>query len=574
MAQSAISESSLPEPLSRHRQIVLDLVKNGIEDDTLEGKTQWRIGRDDLVGQIKTIKIIAGMANLSRSSEGYFVIGADIANKTFQNVENLTEFDPAKIDDLLGKFLDPKPLVQVYEFDNSFGGRFVVIVISPSQRKPITVRKNSDKDGTSIREGEIWIKSGTITRLASRRQIEEMYEEKVEAEAETRARQRFTHFRDEFAIAPNYEQSPNRAPDMNLILSPRSTLRSFIADSLAKQDHRRLFMLLELLRDVLVLEWVTLHRTSKTEYVSIEGTESQGTLNDFSSNRFTPALIALTEFCLMCVKHQGEVTWLDPAIDILKEHFDFLSKLREEGLGRQLDAGGQHNWSTLAQVYASLRCIAVYAVSRARFKFLRPVHSVSVDTFDERGTFSGVPKLLIFFPLHAESKNDDFLGGRIEFVWKTWALPYFPEYFSAQKGFIEAALSHELLIELNSFLALGYADMSRPLNAIRVDNEFSWTYYPEFHRYRSAEIGDFFLKLPALLSGPEPDILPAQRLVPEIRTLKIARDKVLNRFAYTIKRDADHPRSRASWHTFDAVVSKAAISGQEEERKLEGVSGG
>ena len=187
------------------------------------------------------------------------MIGADTASRTFQNVSNLADFDPAKIDDLFRKFLHPQPAIQIHELDNGSNGRFILFVIAPSQKRPITISKSTNVDSTAIRVGEMWVKSGTITRLASRGEVDQMYEERMELEAETRARQRFSHFRDELDLATTSRRSDHPI-NKSLIFGPREALRTFLANALAEQKYAHISILIEMIRDILVTERASKHR--------------------------------------------------------------------------------------------------------------------------------------------------------------------------------------------------------------------------------------------------------------------------------------------------------------------------
>jgi hypothetical protein len=577
MAVSVVIEQSpASESVEKRRSSVLDSISNGIEDDYLECKREWILNRSDLTSQIKFIKIIAGMANLLRSREAYFVVGADIANKKFQDVANLTDFDPAKVDDLLRKFLNPQPAIQIHELDNGTGGRFVLFVIAPSQRRPITISKASNSDSTSIREGEVWIKSGTITRLATRSELDQMYEERMEAETETRARQRFSHFRDELDFPTATKQS-DRPINKSLIFGPREVLRTFLTNAFAEKKYSHISVLTEMMRDILLMEKAVRQRgASQNQWKSGEvQSQEDKELSLYLTNEIEPALVGLTEIGLMCIKHRAEIEILAEVLSVAQEYFDLISSLGQH----RSDVPPQsviHPWRSLAQVYATVRTIAVYAISRERFSYLGAAHNLSVHVYRENANPSERKKMLLFFPIELYTPQPELANGVIEFSWHSWISVRFSNYFYDHENFVRAALFHEVLLELNSFSGLGYSNMSLPMTKIVVKDSSSWVYYPEFKHYQVTAVGKAVLKVIKLIqtnSAFLPDVV-AEPILHNAQLIRSNFTQVTDRFIYSIQAGARLGSVPTHWH-FDnwfgsqTELTDSARRGYEEEKSLE-----
>ena len=110
---------------------------------------------------------------------------------------NADEFDAANLSSVLTKYLDPPPRFQVFNhLQTDAGESFVLFVLDANQPRPIVIKTEGQRqDGkTRLQVGEIWIKRGTALCLASRADIDLMYKERVEEEAEDRARKRFKHY--------------------------------------------------------------------------------------------------------------------------------------------------------------------------------------------------------------------------------------------------------------------------------------------------------------------------------------------------------------------------------------------
>ena len=203
MAEIKRKVENYAEIVEQRRLNVIELVKNGVESDEIECKREWSLKRDDRFSQLRFVKLVQAIANTSRTSEGYLVIGADNKTKAFYNVKNHGDFDAADVTSFLSSYLDPPPLIQIYNnLSDGDGNTFVLVVFPPGQNRPVTLKKEGsiESEKFQLRAGEVWIKAGTATSLANRRQLDEMYDERLDQSAETLARRRFAHLRDELRL--------------------------------------------------------------------------------------------------------------------------------------------------------------------------------------------------------------------------------------------------------------------------------------------------------------------------------------------------------------------------------------
>src|SRR5215510_5925710 len=206
------SPITLAERFDRYRAEIPKIVERGIEHPNCELKRAATIAKENLPDRLDFIKLIQGLANAHVAEERFIVIGADQRERKFYNVENRDEFDPAKLSQVIAKYLDPQPRLEVFNsIQTDSGESYVLIVVSADQPRPIVAitEGKSDKK-THFGQGSIWVKKDTSLQLATRADLDQMYEayikRRVDEEAETRARRRFDHFREEFgssfALAP------------------------------------------------------------------------------------------------------------------------------------------------------------------------------------------------------------------------------------------------------------------------------------------------------------------------------------------------------------------------------------
>lgn len=190
------------------------------------GASTVRIQAYGLDDRLDLIKLLQGVANSEVAGERYIVIGADPRERKFYPVSNAAEFDPARVNSVLTKYLDPLPAYEL--FNNLVSNNqspIVVFILAPTQPRPIVVKTEGKKPDGKIRLqiGEIWVKKGTALQLATRTDIDAMYRQRMEEEAEHRARKRFKHFTEVSGPPPVHLSSPTRMPVRELLLGLGAT---------------------------------------------------------------------------------------------------------------------------------------------------------------------------------------------------------------------------------------------------------------------------------------------------------------------------------------------------------------
>ena len=80
---------------------VEELVFGGVEHPSFELKRSVTLTRAALGDRFDFIKLVQGLANSKTDVDCLIVVGADEKNRCFCNVENLSEFNPARLSDML-----------------------------------------------------------------------------------------------------------------------------------------------------------------------------------------------------------------------------------------------------------------------------------------------------------------------------------------------------------------------------------------------------------------------------------------------------------------------------------------
>src|SRR5579864_1083779 len=106
------SRVALTERFDRYRVEVEQIVTRGIEHPNYELKRSATISRDNLADRLDFVKLIQGLANADVAEERFIIIGADQKKRKFYEVGNVGEFDPAKLAQVISKYLDPQPRIE------------------------------------------------------------------------------------------------------------------------------------------------------------------------------------------------------------------------------------------------------------------------------------------------------------------------------------------------------------------------------------------------------------------------------------------------------------------------------
>src|SRR5229473_989972 len=108
------SPITLAERFDRYCVAVQQVVERGIEHPSYELKRAVTISKENLADRLDFVKLIQGLANAHIAEERFVVIGADQKERKFYNVANVDEFDPAKVSQIIAKYLDPQPRLEVF----------------------------------------------------------------------------------------------------------------------------------------------------------------------------------------------------------------------------------------------------------------------------------------------------------------------------------------------------------------------------------------------------------------------------------------------------------------------------
>ena len=245
---SSREDTSLSTRVYRYLKEVQRLVSEGIEHPRYELTRECSLAKESPKTRIEFVKLVQGLANAHLQEERFLVVGADQREKKFFSVSNAGEFDPARVSQLLETFLDPIPSIEVFNLVQTGDGiPFVLIALDASQPRPIVASGDAaDSEGKLLlRRGEIWIKRNTRLETATREDIEAMYLDRVEAEAETRATTRFAVLRDEIIALQQLHTAPGiRPPSKELIYGRDENFRVHVEHLIASADARGFFMLL------------------------------------------------------------------------------------------------------------------------------------------------------------------------------------------------------------------------------------------------------------------------------------------------------------------------------------------
>lgn len=112
MAESGQEDRSpitLAERFDRYRVAAQQVVERGIEHPSYELKRTITISKQNLADRLDFVKLVQGIANAHIAEERFVVIGADQKERRFYNVANVDEFDPARLSQIVAKYLDPPP---------------------------------------------------------------------------------------------------------------------------------------------------------------------------------------------------------------------------------------------------------------------------------------------------------------------------------------------------------------------------------------------------------------------------------------------------------------------------------
>jgi hypothetical protein len=476
------SPVTLAERFDSYKSEVEQIVVRGIEHPSYELKRCATVSRDNLADRLDFVKLIQGLANAHLNSERFIVVGADQRERRFVDVTNADEFDPATLSQIISKYLAPPPRVEVFNRIRAEGGEsYVLIVINPDQPCPIVaVTEGQSKERVHFRVGDIWIKENTSLRLATRTDLDAMYERhmkaRVEEEAENRARRRFDHFREEFAPALAKESS-TAIPRPALLVGPRKDLRSFAESTICTGDILRLRMLLEMARDQLVEEWGS-HQVNGPGLPEDPGAWAVE-IREFYRDGFIPALESAVEVGLQIIKYDAARESFDLVFDGLVETFEACRRL--DRLKSSVVAANPNALlfaRPAYEVYIAVRVLATYAVRRKRWHFLKGIIPRFVRAFTV-DNLSQIQIPIVFWPFSSGLELPDMREGRNWTLWNERVKSAWVPYFGAAEEFLSAAAQLEFILEFNSYIFMAVKNAEIQKLREKLGNKY-FAYVPDF----------------------------------------------------------------------------------------------
>jgi hypothetical protein len=478
------SDSGQPsERVEKYRKEVQALVKQGGEQPSFEFKRSASLKRENLEDRLSFIKLIQGVANAEIDGERCIVIGADPRQKQFFPVNNADEFDSAKISQVLNAYLHPSPRFNVLHVTADDGEPFVLIVLDANQPRPIFVtREGHTEDGkVRLQIGDVWIKKDTRLTRGVRADIDVMYEARIEAEAEDRARKRLSHLV-EISQVHNAQPPASRAPNFRLLVGPKSDLRSFGEELIASGEFRRLRMLVEMAREPLIDGWDNLNVREATgpSDPALPAKE----IGDFFRDQFLPSLQSVVELATLGIKYEANIdSWLAPLIDLLIDAFDAWrgsnwlsdSRITEQEISLKW-------WEPAFEVYLAVRTVAIYAVARRRLAYLGKILPRTVP-FISIGDRVATRAPILFWPFWGlDFTSGEFNQGRSSYYWKIRIASSWGKLFGTFDKFLGASSQLEFLLELNSYF--GNNTLRNPhLNVLLAENltDVHFGYVPDLY---------------------------------------------------------------------------------------------
>ncbi|HEY1468725.1 MAG TPA: hypothetical protein VGF61_06755 [Candidatus Acidoferrum sp.] len=219
-------------------------------------KRATSLAREELVDRLDFLNLRQGVPNAEVLAEHFIVIGADRKVRAFYPLENASDFDPARVTPVLAKYFDPLPQVEIFNNLQTDEGHFIVVLIlNAVQPRPIMVKGQRSDGKIRLQVGDIWIKTGTALQLATRDDLDAMYRQRMEEEAEDRAWKRFKHFTDLSSAPSSLARVQTRMPVRELLVGPTADFRKFAQELIAANDRARFLMLIELIRETLAEGW-------------------------------------------------------------------------------------------------------------------------------------------------------------------------------------------------------------------------------------------------------------------------------------------------------------------------------
>jgi hypothetical protein len=459
--------NSLSERTSRYKKEVEKVVRQVGEHPLYELKRSCAL--KELEDKIEFIKDVQSICTSKIVSERYLIIGADATARCFVEVDNLADFDEARVRQQLEKYLQPVPQFEVFTLESSDSIKFVLFVFPPQRTRRIVAKVSVDHPSEKtqkmlLRKGDLWIKGdSTAKRLAAAEDWDDIFGDAVELETERRTRQRTAHLLDRVA-AQEKLRGTQGLPSVPSSCTDEE-FRALIESICISQDRPRFLVLLEGLRDDLVEGWHMIDASGPEDLAAIQSAlpERIAQVRDHKTNVFLPAMQKLTSAAIYLIKNSGPAEFMGMVVQLLEEVYstaDRLPNLRSLGpRGLLPSTSPEHVSHTIPalETLVSLHLIGAYATKRSRFEYLTPIlRTIVREAGREPARDLYIP--MAFWPLVRGWGEPGILqrrGGRISLCAERVKVdPALLKVFGSEAAATEALCGYELLLELNSSLAV------------------------------------------------------------------------------------------------------------------------
>lgn len=472
---------SLSQRFDTFARTVEGIVLRGIEHPACELKRTVTLSKDDLTDRLDFVKLIQGLANSHAGTECLIVIGADQKEKKFVDVPNAGDFDPAKMSPIIAKYLSPEPQYEVFNDMRAFTGeRYVLIVLNQVQPRPImTLVDGRTHTKVHFKPGEIWIKHNTGLKVATKADLDLMYQPKIEQEAAKRARLIFEHLKAD--LGPELlSQAVTSTPVPELLVGSRERLARFAEAMISGADPGRFKMLLEMARQIVVEKWNPLLQGSRSSFGFSEEQNSERA--EFYRDKFMPTLVSVVDLGLQVVRYDGPPSWLGYVVDLLIEAFPIscqIDPLQEiNNAGDSAVPAGRPAY----ELYLGGRTLATYAIARKRIHFMKEILPRYVKPLSP-GQFRDSLEPFLFWPFAGPLGLPEMKNGRNEEYWQQRIGETWGDVFNSKDDFLNAAAQLEFVLELNSHLLVQFSNAST--DKFRTDfPEKHTAYVPDFWKNR------------------------------------------------------------------------------------------
>jgi hypothetical protein len=449
------SSTPLSERFDGYRAEIQKIVERGIEHPKYELKRALTVAKENLADRLDFIKLIQGVANAHIAEERFIVIGADQKERKFYNVTNVHEFDAADLSQIITKYLDPAPRLEVFNNIRADGGEsYVLIIVSADQPRPIvaiTEGKSEKKIHFSV--GNIWIKKDTSLQPATRADLDQMYEgyikQRVDEEAETRARRRFDHFREQFGSSLALTPATISLPSSDLIFGDRGRLTKFAEATISSQNSTNFKMFMEMTRERLVDKW------NPVESVEADIGKWNSKRAEVYQDEFIPALDSIVDLGLQIIKYDASSEWFGIVMKQLTEALDTCRNVDRQKANFIPEKAGIPPFARPAyDVYVAIRALAIYALMRERHRFLKEILPRYIR-FITRDGWSETSVPLLFWPFSGVTVPEMRQGGRNKSFWDAHIHGAWGQFFGSEDKFLSAAAQLEFILEFNSYIFEG-----------------------------------------------------------------------------------------------------------------------